>query len=335
MLGAGARGLLLSGCMGNQVLPALSVVIVTYRRLPFLERCLQALALQSDDLHQVVVVDASPEDQTAAAQAHVADLTFVHAPELAGRMTSSRNRALLEVTGDVVAFLDDDVVVRPGWAAAARRAFAEGRVDGVAGRTLNGLPGEEHPDEPVGTLRRDGTLTAGFAADLETRIPVTHGIGANMLFTTHMLRRLGGFRDDYPGTALREDTDIFLRIDRLGGTVVFDPAVAVDHLPAPHVHGARFDTRYKLYGRRNHMVLLARHRGIASPTVARWVGRQLVEVARVPGVRRKVERLGITTMGVAWGLGAALSRAQVRPADPVRTDRDAERIRQALTPGSS
>ena len=49
---------------------------------------------------------------------------------------------------------------------------------------------------------------------------------------------------------------------------VFAPLAVVDHLPAPHVKGRRFDTRYKLYGRRNHMVMLARYAGRRSPLTA-------------------------------------------------------------------
>ena len=52
-------------------------------------------------------------------------LSYVHAPELAGWMTRSRNEALPLGAGDVIAFIDDDVVVRAGWADALRRAFRD------------------------------------------------------------------------------------------------------------------------------------------------------------------------------------------------------------------
>lgn len=317
--------------MGFSHLPKLSVVIVTYRRAAFLERCLRALDGEQDQIHQLVVVDASPEPDEVRAAAAFPGLTYVHAPELAGHMTRSRNRALHHVDGEVVAFLDDDVVVHPGWARAVREAFAEERIDALAGRTLNGLPGEETTAEAIGTLRPDGRLTAGFAASEQERVVVTHGIGANMAFTRDVLCRLGGFNDDYPGTALREDTDIFLRVARLGGVTMFDPAAAVDHLPAPHVHGRRFDTRYKLYGRRNHVVLLARHTGLISPTVARWIGGQLIDVLGPEGLRRKAERLGVTLIGVTWGLGAALRQAPLfGPQSPERSGDAATAIRENL-----
>lgn len=314
---------------------SLSVVVVTYERPAFLERCLASLADEDEAIEQVVVVDASARSAQELVLRKLPTATYVHAPELAGHMTKSRNRALHHVVGDVISFIDDDVVVHRGWANAIRQAFNDEEMDALAGRTLNGIPGEDHPAEPIGTLTTDGRLTAGFGAVTDGRISVTHGIGANMSFTRQTLQRLGGFRDDYPGTALREDTDIFLRIARLGGSVLYDPAAAVDHLPAPHVHGRRFDTRYKLYGRRNHMVLLARHSGATSPLLRRWIVGQYEDVIKVSGARRRAERFGVTTLGVAWGALAVLRDAGVKPSPPERHDPGGQAVRASLGHGTS
>lgn len=310
--------------------PTLTACIVTYEREPFLRRCLESLIPEADDLSQVVVVDASAAPVTLPGH-EFRDLRYVHAPELAGWMTKSRNRALLEVESELVAFLDDDVVVRRGWARELRTAFMETGAAAVAGRTCDGHPGEEVPAGPIGRLRTDGRLTAGFAADVPIQ-DIDHGIGANMSFTCEVLRVLGGFRDDYPGTALREDTDIFLRVKRLGLRSVFAPGAVVDHLPAPHIKGSRFDTRYKLYGRRNHLVLLTRHAGIGSQLPWRWVGGQFRDVLRAPGLRRKVERLGVVTLGLGFGLSALPRASRWQPTDPRRSGAAAEKIRASLTP---
>ena len=270
--------------------PKLSVCIVTYERPEFLRRCLRSLAEGLGEHAQVVVVDASEEDRRDIAGEVGRPVTYVHAPQLAGWMTRSRNEALRHVRGEIVSFLDDDVVLRPGWEHAMMAAFEDQTVSAVSGRTCNGAPGEERYEKPIGRLLPDGTLTDGFASLPDRPVDVDHGIGANMSFRRSVLAELGGFRDDYPGTALREDTDIFLRIRAIGGRAVFAPDAAVDHLPAPHVRGARFDTRYKLYGRRNHMVLLARDGGIRSPVLRRWVGVQFGAVARARGLGSKLRR---------------------------------------------
>lgn len=311
--------------------PALSVCIVTYERSAFMVRCLRSLAEHVGDDVEVIVVDASAEDDGEEAAGAFPLVRYLHRPGLAGWMTRSRNEALLHARGDVISFLDDDVVISPGWRRGLLEAFAsEPPPDAVAGRTRNLLPGEEKYDLPIGRLRDDGTLTAGFASLPGGMVDVDHGIGANMSFRRRVLARLGGFRDDYPGTAMREDTDIFLRVKRLGGRTVFAPEAAVDHLPAPHVKGRRFDTRYKLYGRRNHMVLLARYAGLGSPLLRRWIASELRAIRDAGGAGRRLQRLGVTALGVAWGTGAAIRQARRSPLPAERSGPQAELIRAAL-----
>lgn len=310
--------------------PKLSVCVVTYERPEFLRRCLRSLADGLGEHAEVVIVDASDADRRDIADEAGRPVVYVHAPHLAGWMTRSRNEALRHVRGEIVSFLDDDVVLRPGWEHALMATFEDPRVMAVSGRTCNGLPGEERYEKPIGRLLADGTLTDGFASQPDQPVDVDHGIGANMSFRRSVLAELGGFRDDYPGTALREDTDVFLRIRAIGGRAVFAPDAAVDHLPAPHVRGARFDTRYKLYGRRNHMVLLARDGGIRSPILWRWVGVQFGAVARARGLGAKLRRFGVTVVGIAWGMAAALRSSAWHPSPPRRDDALGRELRAVL-----
>lgn len=309
----------------------LSVCIVTYQRRDFLLRCLGSLAAHVDEDVEVVIVDASTTSYASEVREIRPTATYVHAPELAGWMTRSRNEALRHVHGDIVSFLDDDVVVGETWQSGLMSAFADPEVVAVAGRTRNLQPGEDVYELPVGRLLPDGSLTEGFASLQESVVEVDHGIGANMSFRRSILAKLGGFRDDYPGTAMREDTDMFLRVRRLGGKVVFAPTAVVDHLPAPHVKGKRFDTRYKLYARRNHMVLIARDSGIRSVRLRRWVLRDYRAVGDAPGFWRGVRRFGVTTVGIAWGTVAILRCARWKPLSPIRDDPAAVELRRLLS----
>jgi GT2 family glycosyltransferase len=308
----------------------LTVCIVTYERPEFLQRCLTSLEPLGDQIDHVVVVDASASSHQTLAVEAWPGADYVHAPRLAGWMTRSRNEALRWASGEIIAFIDDDVLVRPGWPRALRDTFADPSVAAVSGRTCNGRPGEEHYDKPIGTVRPDGRLTDGFASLPPGPVDVDHGIGANMAFRRSVLAELGGFRDDYPGTALREDTDIFLRVRAIGGRTVFVPDAVVDHRPAPHVKGARFDTRYKLYGRRNHVVLLAREFGSGSPVLRRWAGGELRRVGSAPNLPAKARRLGVTGLGIAWGVVVLPRYARWRPLPPRRTDRAARELRSLL-----
>jgi GT2 family glycosyltransferase len=314
--------------------PRLSVCIVTYQRPAPLRRCLASLAGQP--VAEVVVVDASAAALAPGELPSLAGvvLRYRHAPWLAGWMTRSRNEALRHVDPrvDVVAFLDDDVEVRPVWADALRTAFADPTVAAVAGRTCNGLPDEHLLTGPIGRLRPDGTLSEGFAAQTGRPVEVEHGIGANMAFRRRVLGRLGGFRDDYPGTALREDTDVFLRVCADGGRVLFVPDATVDHRAAAHVHGDRFDTRYKYYARRNHLLLLARNRGLGSPELRAYLRGEVARSVRggqLPMLRR-AQRMGITGAGLVGGLLAVAGGARWERLPPPRVGPVADEIRARL-----
>ena len=308
-----------------------SICIVTYERRDFLRRCLMSLQANVAPDSEIVVVDASPTGMPAMVEEVLPSTTYVHAPQLAGWMTRSRNEGLRHVAGEIVSFIDDDVVVSATWQPALLAAFADPTVTAVAGRTRNLQPGEDSYDQPIGRLLPDGSLTEGFASLPGGVTEVDHGIGANMSFRRSILALLGGFRDDYPGTAMREDTDIFLRLKRAGGRAVFVPEAVVDHLPGPHIKGQRFDTRYKLYARRNHMVLLARDAGIRSPSLRRWIGREFRTVGDAPNLLRRVRRFGVTALGIAWGAGAMIRQARWGPTPPVRQDDAGSELRALLS----
>lgn len=311
-----------------------TVVVITWNRPTYVESCLSQLERLHRRPDEVLVVDASPDTRTAEVVSRYPWVKRLPFPGGAGHMTASRNEALHHATGDVICFLDDDVRVRPEWLNQVLNAFAWGqRVGAVAGRTLNGQPGEETEGvDRIGRLLPDGGLTGNFAADPGTLIEVDHGIGANMSFRRSVLALLGGFRDDFPGTALREDTDIYLRVRALGYRSVFAPDAVVEHVAAPHVKGNRFDWRYLFWGRHNHALLLARNCGLGSPQFRLWLlataAGSLSEAGRT--LPRRLLRIVISLTGTGLGVLTSLRKASWRPTPPERADAAAERIRTAL-----
>lgn len=310
-----------------------TVVVITWNRPTFVGDCLGHLGRLERRPDQVLVVDASPDDRTAAVVARYPWATWIAFPGGAGHMTRSRNAALHHATGDVVAFLDDDANVQPQWLGAVVRAFADPTVGAVAGRTLNGQPGEEAEGvDRIGLLLPDGELTGNFAADPGEVRDVDHGIGANMSFRRDVLAELGGFRDDFPGTALREDTDMFLRVRALGYRAVFVPDAVAVHVAAPHVKGERFDWRYVFWGRHNHALLLARNVGVFSSCFRRWLATAVATSFTVSGrsLPRKVFRTAASLAGLLAGLGTVILKKALGPQLPQRRDDEAERIRSLL-----
>jgi glycosyltransferase involved in cell wall biosynthesis len=99
----------------------LSVVIPTYNRLPILRQCLQALERQSQEPplegYEVVVVDDGSTDATVAwlegaiAAGELPHLRLIRQEH--GGPAQGRNRGVEAARGDVIVFIDSDLVVAP------------------------------------------------------------------------------------------------------------------------------------------------------------------------------------------------------------------------------
>lgn len=122
----------------------ISVCIPTYNRPVQVGTLLNNLLEQHCLPDEVVIVDSSPDRATERVVSGFADrfpaLVYRHSEK---GLTLQRNRAIELATGDLVAFLDDDVLLEPEFLAAAERVFAadrEGLIGGVTGVQTNHLP---------------------------------------------------------------------------------------------------------------------------------------------------------------------------------------------------
>ncbi|MCK0110533.1 glycosyltransferase family 2 protein [Ornithinimicrobium sp. F0845] len=291
--------------------PTVSVVIPTYNRTDYLGTCLEHVLTQSVQSAEVVVVDASPGTETALLVETFPTVTYVRSPHGRGTTATSRAIGIERTSGDVVAFLDDDAYPRPDWLEQLISRYTDPTVAGVGGRTINGQPGEEFEGrDRVGKLLADGALTGYFAAMTDGDVEVDHLLGANMSMRRNVIEELGGIRDFYPGTCLREESDIALRARVAGYRLTYTPDAVVRHVGGTYAKGHRFDRRYEYYAARNHAVLLLTTLGLHDPRaranpraaarkVAGHIGYAALSLASKPGGSRNRYR------GAANGLSRA------------------------------
>lgn len=282
---------------------ALSVVIITYRRPEPLRDCLHSLMAGRRLPDQVLVVDQSPDDASRLVCQQWPSVVWVDNRANAGRMTSSRNVGLGLARGEVVAFIDDDVTVSESWAESVIGAFrADPHLGGLTGPTINPLPAEACG--PIGTISRSGRVVGHFdCTAVNEPVAVEHLIGANMSFRRDALTRLNGFFEGFPGTAMAEDTDVSLRVRELGYRLAFDPSVLVHHHGAPHVHGRRFDLRYRYFASRNYTAMLLRHRWFLGPRASRlFVSEVRSEASSERRIASRMARLAAHCLGSAAGV---------------------------------
>lgn len=215
----------------------LSVILCSHARPDYLRACLAGLAAQSSRDFELLVVDsASPPDaaQEIAALAREAGARLLRA-ESPG-LSRARNLGLAEARGDWVAYLDDDAVAEPGWAAAllARIATLPPRAAALGGRIL---PAWEAPLPAWWPPKLRGVLTIvewdGFGELGQGLPPEVDIYGANMAFAAAPLRGIGGFPEALGRVGSRllsgEEVEVVGRLRAAGYRAFYDGAAAVRH----------------------------------------------------------------------------------------------------------
>jgi len=116
-----------------------SVCVCTYRRPPYLERLLEELGRQDTDglfTYSIVVAD-NDRDQSArdvvSRFAAGSSVAIKYCLEPRQNIALARNKAIENVTGDFVAFIDDDEFPGRRWLLTLLKACDDYDVDGVLG----------------------------------------------------------------------------------------------------------------------------------------------------------------------------------------------------------
>ncbi len=217
------------------------MLIPTCNRTSDLENCLRAIASQTRAPEQVLLVVREEDKATldmAGKWAHRLPLTLEKVA-LPGQV-NALNAGLKAATGEIISITDDDAAPRPDWLQKIEEHFKrDASLGGVGGRDFvhDGSGDSLRSANVVGIVRWFGRpvgnhhLGAGAAREV-------HFIkGANMSYRRSALngllfdQRLRG-----EGAQVCNDMAFSLRLRKTGWTLLYDPAVSVDHYPAP-----RFD----------------------------------------------------------------------------------------------
>jgi len=248
--------------------PTFSVIIPTYQRETVLCDTLDSLLAQDYPHYEVIVVDQT--------QTHQPD-TEQRLTELAqaGRITryivtwaslpAARNLGIERSSGEIVLFIDDDVVLPPGYLQAHAHTFVERPdVGAVAGRVFDRMKLAEQKDLEIDYLPPEA-MDPGIAwyhIDLvHTTQPqqVLTARGCNMSFRRVLFSQFGlRFDERFYGSAVREESDFCLHIRQTGYIIWYSPEAHLVHLGEEtggcHDISTR-SLRYQLFFYHNHFLL--------------------------------------------------------------------------------
>jgi O-antigen biosynthesis protein len=221
--------------------PPVSVVVTTSGNTPRLEPCLQSLLGSRHGNLEVIVVDNRPIGGVTPAllsEWFADERRIGYVEESRPGLSSARNAGLMAAEGALVAFIEDEVLLDPGWVGRAGEAFE--RANGVARaaglilllrvETHSHLVLEQFAAYPKGLDPRAFRL-----ADHEhPLLPYTHGLIGSPVATVvraDLARRLGGF-DTGPGTARlsgSEELDLYIRLVPAAHEIAYQPQATVRH----------------------------------------------------------------------------------------------------------
>lgn len=224
-------------------LPALTAAVCTRNGASRIQQCLDALSTldyPAGQLDRLVIDNAPLDDSTRRLVERHSSIRYIVEPRPG--LNWARNRAILEGRGEIIAFTDDDVSVDEGWAAALGRLFAsEPEADAVTGLIV----ADEIDVEAQRLFEQYGGFGRGFDRQyfrVDTasgeRAARRHagagrfGAGANMAFRRRIFDRIGLFDvalDVGTPTNGGGDLEMFFRVLKEGGTLVYEPSALVRH----------------------------------------------------------------------------------------------------------
>jgi GT2 family glycosyltransferase len=210
-----------------------TVVIPTRNRRGPLKNTICDVLRQADSSTSVLIIEQSDEETFALVQSDIAafndsrlELIRSETPSL----PQARNLGISLARSQIILFFDDDVRLTPGCIEAHRLVYENPLVGGVVGRIR-----ERH-------VRPNTKKTANYVnwggrvitnLDGNTKMPVGTLKGANMSWRRSVFDEVGGFDDNYLGTAILEDADLSERARSAGWELWFEPQAELLHLSSP------------------------------------------------------------------------------------------------------
>jgi glycosyltransferase involved in cell wall biosynthesis len=293
--------------------PPVSVVVTGRGDACVLERCLRSILRCDYDDFEVIVVENRPPSLDVPRMLVTqfqGEQRLRYVEESSSSVSVARNTGLAKAEADVVAFIDDDVVVDRVWLPASTEAlFGESGIACVTGLSLP----RALDSEPQLLVERRVGFGTGLArktyrlADSRTSTPLfayvaaALGAGGSFMMLTQVGREIGGF-DPALGPATvacgGEELDLLVRMLRKGYALSYEPRAVVwrEH---PTGQGS---PRRQAYRQGVGLGAMVSKQLITGPRRREWIRTIPAEVRhrRPPVSRQQVDRLSKRPWHLRW-----------------------------------
>jgi glycosyltransferase involved in cell wall biosynthesis len=193
------------------------VIIGSYRPGKCLYRCIKSLAKQTRFPDEIIIgVDSIQDDQVIQTGPEI-PCKFV----ASGRtgVSSARNAACQQATGDILAFIDDDATAEPGWIEQVHHVFKDPIISCAGGPVL--------PVFERGTIPEQWYWVIGCT-----------GISKRPICSNMAIRRSdfvlqGGFAENLGrikrNLTIGEETELILNLEESNKKIRWEPEMVVHH----------------------------------------------------------------------------------------------------------
>lgn len=288
--------------------PKISIIICTYNRSALLVKTLHSLLpLENLDQAEIIVVDNSSKDNTAAAirgfiETYGTDMDIRYLLEPVQGLSAARNTGILASKSPLIAFLDDDAIPCRTWISTIVSTFEQKPEVMAMGGKIAPIFESKRPEWLIKPFELPYTIV-----DLGNRIREypkrLNPCGANMamrkiVFDISLFPLELGRKGD--SLLSGEETWLFGQIQQEGHSILYHPEMAVDHfVPANRLTEDWIMKRYysqgisnamKSEGMKGNLLLLGTTGAkvmyiLADSILSRSQGRRLLNKCRLESIR--------------------------------------------------
>lgn len=211
--------------------PTVSIIIPTYNKAAMLLECVKSVRAHTAGSYEVIIVDDASRDETPRLLDRLDGLRALRNKRNSEFIVST-NRGARAARGKFLLFLNNDVIVTPGWLSHLVKTLESNPSVGAVGAKLLRPNGRL---QEVGSIVWSDGSAAGYGRDDDPVKPeycyqreADFCSAACMLVRRDVFQEIGGLDERYL-PAYYEDTDLCFAIRKMGLQVVINPSVLVYH----------------------------------------------------------------------------------------------------------
>lgn len=216
-------------------LKQISLIICTVDRCESLRKTLKAITECQSSFIEIIVVHGPSKDKTSIVLTEYNSLINKVIDTNSKNVSVVRNLGLNEATGEIIVYLDDDVIPPYQWLDSHRRLYLE--YGSKCGCVAGSVRDKTKAGEPLQFSKGINSLMSEskpILSDLAAQQYSANSywfssvMGANASYRRDLLLNLGGFDEFFE--YFLEETDICLRVIQSGHNIYYTDKI-VDHYP--------------------------------------------------------------------------------------------------------